>query len=330
MKDNLIKLCNSCFLGSQTDAGELAKQLLTPYVDEIKTDISGSIFGYIFGENDKNILLEAHIDEIGFCVTNVLPGGFLRLSAVGGIDIRTLPACKVIIHGKKDIKGVFTSTPPHLASQKQKEFSKLDEILVDTGLENVEEFVSVGDFATFDVKARDLQNGYFTAKSVDDRSGCVSLIEVAKRIKQNCKPKNNVIIMLASGEELGNRGAKIGAFDKQIAEAIAVDVSFGCSFGCNAQDCGKCEEGAMIGVSPILNKKMREDLEKKAKQNGIPYQFEAMSGLTSTDADVINITENGIKCALLSIPIKYMHTPIETVYLDDIKAVADLIFEYVK
>ena len=75
---------------------------------------------------------------------------------------------------------------------------------------------------------------------------------------------------------------------------------------------------------------MREDLEKKAKQNGIPYQFEAMSGLTSTDADVINITENGIKCALLSIPIKYMHTPIETVYLDDIKAVADLIFEYVK
>ncbi len=330
MRENLEKLCNSYFLGSETAAADIAKQMLEPYVDEIKTDISGSVFGYIKGENDKNIMIEAHIDEIGFCVTNVLEGGFLRLSAVGGIDVRTLPACAVVIHGKKDIKGVFTSTPPHLAKDKQKEFSKLDEILVDTGLENVGDFVSVGDFATFDIKAKDLQNGYFTAKSIDDRSGCVALIEVAKKLKQNGKPKNNVIILLASGEELGNRGAKIGAFGKQVDEAIAVDVSFGRSFGCKAGDCGECEKGAMIGVSPILDKGMRSALEEKAKEKKIAYQFEAMSGLTSTDADVINITESGVKCALLSIPLKYMHTPIETVYLDDIKAVADLIFEYLK
>ena len=330
MKENLVKLCNSHFLGSETQAAKLAEQMLAPFVDEIKTDISGSVFGYIYGENDENILLEAHIDEIGFCVTNVLEGGFLRLSSVGGIDVRTLPACSVVIHGKKDIKGVFTSTPPHLAKEKQKEFSKLDEIVVDTGLDNLEEIVQVGDFATFDVAPKDLQNGYFTAKSVDDRSGCVALIEVAKMIKQNGKPKNNIIIMLSSGEELGNRGAKIGAFGKNIHKAIAVDVSFGFSHGCKKEDCGECEKGAMIGISPILDKSMQKELVDVAEKNGILYQFEAMSGLTSTDADVINTTENGVKCALISIPIKYMHTPIETVYLDDIKAVADLIFEYVK
>lgn len=328
MRESLKELCSACFLGSEQSAGNKAKEMLASFVDEIKTDITGSIFGFIKGESDKNILLTAHIDEIGFTVTNVLDGGFLKLSKVGGIDIRTLPASKVVIHGKKDIKGIFTSTPPHLAKGKSEEFSPLDEIFVDTGLENVAEFVSIGDFASFDIVGTDLADGYFTSKSIDDRSGCVALIEVAKRLKSVGKPKDNIIILLASGEELGSRGVKIGAFGKNIDEAIAVDVSFGYSTGCKESDCGKCEKGVMIGVSPILNKEMTDNLQKKAEQKGIPYQFEAMSGLTSTDADAIQITENGVKCALLSIPIKYMHTPIETVFINDIKATSDLIFEY--
>lgn len=329
MIENLKELCSACFLGSERSAGNKAKKMLEPYVDEIKTDITGSVFGFINGESDKNILLTAHIDEIGFTVTNVLDGGFLKLSKVGGIDIRTLPASKVVIHGKKDIKGIFTSTPPHLAKGKSEEFSPLDEIFVDTGMDNVGEFVSIGDFASFDIVGTCLADGYFTSKSVDDRSGCVALIEVAKRLKKLGKPKDNIIIMLASGEELGSRGAKIGAFGKNIDEAIAVDVSFGYSVGCKKSDCGECEKGVMIGVSPILNKEMTKALEAIAEQKAIPYQIEAMSGLTSTDADAIQITENGIKCALLSIPIKYMHTPIETVFTDDIKATSDLIFEYI-
>lgn len=330
MKDNLIKLCNSCFIGSENAAADLAIEMLKPYVDEIKTDLTGSVFGFIKGKSEKTVLIEAHIDEIGFTVTNVLEGGFLRLSKVGGIDIRVLPSQSVIVHGKKDITGVFTSTPPHLAKGKSAEFSDLDEIFVDTGIKNIADYVSIGDFATFDITAKELQNGYITSKSIDDRSGCVAMIEVAKNLKQFGQPKDSIIVMLASGEELGNRGAKIGAFGKNIDEAIIVDVSFGVSPGTDPNHCGKCEKGAMIGVSPILDKKMRDTLIEISEKNKIPYQLEAMSGITSTDADVVTVTECGIKTALISIPIKYMHTPIETVYLDDIKAVSDLITEYLK
>ena len=330
MKENLINLCNACFIGSEQGASKVAKELLAPYVDEIKSDLTGSVFGYIKGKSQKTVLLTAHIDEIGFTVTNVLEGGFLRLSKVGGVDIRVLPSQRVVIHGKRDIVGVFTSTPPHLAKDKQSEFSDLDEIFVDTGMKNVGEFVSIGDFASFDIKAKELQNDYITAKSIDNRSGCTVMLEVAKNLKNSGGAKDNIVIMLASGEELGNRGAKTGAFGKNIDEAIVVDVSFGVSPGADPSKCGECQKGAMIGVSPILDKQMREKLISIAQKNEIPYQLEAMSGLTSTDADVVTVTESGIKTALISIPIKYMHTPIETVNLADIKAVADLITEYLK
>ncbi|MBQ4155453.1 MAG: M20/M25/M40 family metallo-hydrolase [Clostridia bacterium] len=330
MKENLKKLCNSTFVGSEQKAKTLAIKTLKPFVDEIKTDLTGSVFGFIKGKSDKTILLEAHIDEIGFTVTNVLENGFVRLSNVGGIDIRTLPANTVKIHAKSgDIIGVFTSTPPHLAKDKNDEFSSLDEIFVDTG-RDVKDLIKIGDFATFNTQAVELQNGFISAKSIDDRSGCASLIEVAKNIKMQDTPKDNIIILLASGEELGNRGAKIGAFNKQIDEAIIIDVSFGFTPNCNKEKCGEVKKGAMIGVSPILDKQMREKLINLAQENNIPYQLEVMNGLTSTDADVVTITETGIKTALVSIPIKYMHTPIETVYLNDIKAVSDLITEYLK
>lgn len=330
MKESLKELCNACFIGSEQKAGEIAKNMLTPFVDEIKTDLTGAVYGYIKGKSDKTILLEAHIDEIGFCVTNILDGGFVRVSKVGGIDIRVLPSLSVTIHGKKDVVGIFTSTPPHLAKGKNDEFSDLDELLVDTGLDNADEIISIGDFVTFNVTAKDLGENYVTAKSIDNRSGCLSLIEVAKNLKSLSTPKDNIIILLASGEELGNRGAKIGVFDKNIDEAIIVDVSFAHSPFCDKEKCGECEKGVMIGVSPILDKQMRNNLISLANKNNIPYQLEAMSGLTSTDADVVTVNENGIKTALLSIPIKYMHTPIETVFVDDIKAVSDLITEYLK
>lgn len=330
MKDNLIKLCNARFIGSENEAAKIAIEMLSPYVDEIKTDLTGSVFGFIKGKSEKTTLISAHIDEIGFTVTNVLDGGFLRVSKVGGIDIRVLPAHTVVVHGKKDVVGVFSSTPPHLNKDKSGEFSDLDELLVDTGLENAKEIISIGDFVTFNVDAKELENGYVTAKSVDDRSGCVAMIEVAKNIRENGTPKNNILILLASGEELGNRGARIGAFGKEIDEAIIVDVSFAVSPGADKSKCGECEKGAMIGVSPILNKDMTATLQKIAEEKNIAYQIEAMSGLTSTDADVVTVTEKGIKTALISIPIKYMHTPIETVNVSDIKAVSDLITEYLK
>lgn len=329
MKDLLFKLCSEAFIGNIRYAADIAQNELNTFCDEVYTDLTGSVYGKIKGKSDYTIMLEAHIDEIGFIVTYVDRNGFVRVNKVGGIDIRTLPSTPVIIHGTEKVRGVFTSTPPHLQKGDNKEFSDLDEIYIDTGIKDVDRYIKNGDFVTFDIEPCELNNGYVTSKSLDDRSGCVAVIDAAKRLSKEGLPVS-IVVALLSGEELGNRGAKIGAFATDADEAIAVDVSFAVSPSAPSHQCGECEKGAMLGISPILSNEITDKLKIVAKENGIKYQTEVMGSTTSTDADVITITKCGIPCSLLSIPLKYMHTPIETLNIDDIKSVSDLMYHYAK
>ena len=329
MKELLFRLCNEAFIGNVRIAADVAKNELNTFCDKVYSDLTGSVYGTIKGDSDYTIMLEAHIDEIGFIVTNVDKDGFVRVNKVGGIDIRTLPSTPVIVHGTKKIRGVFTSTPPHLQKGDNKEFSDLDEIYIDTGKKDADRYIKNGDFVTFDIEPCELNNGYVTSKSLDDRSGCVAVIDAAKRLSKENLPVS-IVVALLSGEELGNRGAKIGAFATNANEAIAVDVSFAASPGAPTHQCGECEKGAMLGISPILSNDVTNTLKKIADENGIKYQTEVMGSTTSTDADVITITKCGIPCGLLSIPLKYMHTPIETINIDDIRSVSDLMYHYVK
>ena len=135
--------------------------------------------------------------------------------------------------------------------------------------------------------------------------------------------------MFSSQEELGTRGAKIGAFSKGVDEFICVDVSFAYTPNCDKADCGEIGKGAMIGFSPIFDKNISKKLVNIAKKNNIPYQCEIMSGSTGTNADVISLCESGIKGALISIPEKYMHQPCEVVDVNDIESVSNLIYAYI-
>ena len=119
-------------------------------------------------------------------------------------------------------------------------------------------------------------------------------------------------------------------YAKNIDECIAVDVSFGYTPGCDKEDCGEIGKGVMIGYSPILDRENSNVLKNVALECNIPFQQEIMNGRTGTNADVISVCENGIKCSLLSIPLKYMHTPVEVVKVDDVNSVSDLITAYVK
>ena len=140
-----------------------------------------------------------------------------------------------------------------------------------------------------------------------------------------------VTVMFSSQEEVGTRGASVGPYAKNVDEAIAVDVSFGWTPFCKKSDCGEIGKGPMIGFSPILDKKMSNALVSVAEKNGIPYQKEIMGGgHTGTNADTITVSESGIKTALISIPEKYMHSPIEVVDVTDVENTARLIAEYVK
>ena len=193
--------------------------------------------------------------------------------------------------------------------------------------EDAEKLICLGDRVTFKRNFTPLLNTQISSSVLDDRSGVASIILALEKLKDvNAK----VTVLFSSQEELGTRGAITGAYAKNVDEAISVDVSFGYSPLCKRTDCGELGKGAMVGFSPILNKEMSNALCKVAESNNIPYQKEIMGGgRTGTNADVISITEKGIKTALISIPLKYMHSPIEVVDTKDVEAVSDLISAYI-
>lgn len=325
-EDLLQKLSDAVCIGNIKDAADIAAEELSKYAEVSRHGTSGVIAKIDKGQK-RTLLLDAHIDEVGFVVTSVSDKGFLKASNVGGIDPRILPASRVTVHGKKDIPAVFTSTPPHLA-KKENETVSLDDILLDTGLsEKASDYISVGDFVTFDSRFAKLGER-FVGKSFDDRAAVVCLIKVASEIYDKDLPVN-VIISLSEQEELGTRGATTSAFAIEPDEAIAIDVSFGKAPGIAAHESGKLGGGAMIGISPILNKKMTDKLSTLAKENDIPHQFEVMSGKTGTDADVISVTKSGIPSALISIPLRNMHTPEEVIDGRDLDSVCRLLSAYI-
>lgn len=327
IKEILFDLSERDAIGTVNDASDRAREILSDYA-EVKKDGNLSVVGYIKGKSDYTLLLDAHIDQIGMIVTDVDEEGFLTVSNSGGIDIRSLPARAVTVHGKEKIPAVFCSTPPHL-SKGESEYTDIAEIKLDTGLgERAKELVSVGDYVTFSAAPTSLSGDFVTGRSFDDRSGVACLLEVAKRLAGRELPIS-VAILLSDGEELGMRGATTAAFGIKADEAIAVDVSFGDGIGISETECGKLTEGAMIGVSPVLCRALSDRLIGIAEQNSIKYQLEAMGGKTGTNADVISVSRGGVKTCTVSIPLRNMHTETEVLSLSDLNSVCDLLEKYI-
>ncbi len=326
LKESTFKLSNAVGIGNLTEAADTAFDILSKYVICTKNGLN--IIGKIKGESNYTILLEAHIDEVGFVVTNIDDKGFLTVKNCGGIDFRSLPARVVTIHGKHKITGVFCAVPPHLAKG-DTVYADIADLKIDTLLgEKAKDIISVGDFVTFKAAACSLLNNCITGKSLDNRAGVVCLLELAERLKDKKLPFN-IVFALTEQEELGHRGAKTAAFDIDADEALVLDVSFGNAPDIKSSDCGKLSHGGMICISPILDKGLTDRLIATAKDNNISYQLEVTGSTTGTNGDVISVTKSGVKTALVSIPLRNMHTDVEVVCLDDINAVCDLLEQYI-
>lgn len=316
----------SAVSGCENNLYSLLSDILSKY-GKVSTDSMNNIY-CTFGEG-YHFLLDAHIDEIGFVVTEITDDGFIKFDKIGGIDTKCLPAFEVTVYGKKEISGVISTLPPHLQSDDdEKKAPKLSNLPIDTGYakEELEEIVGLGDRITFKKQFTPLLNNQISATALDDRAGVAAILLSLDKLKNlPCK----ITVMFSSQEEVGTRGAKIGLYLKNVDEAISVDVSFAYTPDCDKSDCGEISKGAMIGFSPILNRKMTEKLVETAVKNNISYQKEIMSGRTGTNADVISVSENGVKTALISIPQKYMHQRVEVVDTNDIQSVADLISAYI-
>ncbi len=327
IKDLLFTLSTKTGIGSITEAQNTAYEILSRYTEAKITD-NYNVIGYLSGKADYTVMLDAHIDQIGFVVTAVNSDGFLTVSNAGGIDIRALPSRTVTVHGKEKITAVFCSTPPHLASG-EVEYKDISDIKLDTALgEKAKDIVSVGDYVTFTGDCYELSNNRVCGPSFDDRAGVACLLEVAKRLSGKDLPVN-VVFCLSTGEELGLRGIRPAAFVTEPDEAIAVDVTFGDGPNISAEESCPLGEGGMIGISPALDKKVSGKLISIAKENNIPYGLEVMGSKTGTNADMLGISRKGVKASTLSVPLRNMHTPVEILDLSDLSAVCDLLESYI-
>ena len=331
LKDMIFRLSEaSGASGSESAAAELALSMLREYCPDGEIR-SGNVIG-TFGANagDKPLLvLDAHIDQIGFIVTDITDEGFIKFDKLGGIDRRLLPAQPVIVHGNRDIPGVICSMPPHLSDGA--EVLAFADAAIDTGMSHDElsGIVSQGDSITFDVKCRSLLGNRITGGALDDRCGVAAILLALDKLKGEAL-RYNVAVNFSTQEELGERGAKIGAFTLDPDIALAVDVSFAMAQGENEKKCGYLGKGPMIGVSPSLSRNVTNELMRAAENSGIAYQTEVMNGLTSTNADRYSVSRGGAETCTVSIPLRNMHTPVEVIDLEDVKLTADLIAAYIK
>lgn len=315
--------------GAEKSAADTALELLKKYAPDAETDSSGNVTALIRSGDPgaKTLMLDAHIDQIGFIVTYIDNDGFLKIGSCGGPDIKIMLAQSVTVHGTQDIRGVISTLPPHVSPDHTK-VAEVGELSVDIGMtrEQAEKIVAPGDRVTVNSEFREL-SGMISAPSVDDRSGICAIL-AALDMMDLTKLRYNLAVCFSAQEETGERGVKGAAFRLHPDEALAVDVSFGRTLDSAPHETAEMGSGVMIGVSAALDRGMSENLRKLAEARKIPYTMEVMPSTTGTNADSIAVSRGGVKCCTLSIPIRYMHTPIETVKLSDIENTARLIAAY--
>lgn len=318
--------------GQESEAAQYASGLLKPFGNVEVTPLGSVLCTVKIPEpGQPHILLDAHIDEIGLIVTSIEEKGFLRVAGCGGMDRRILMAYPVRVHGQHGpVDGVVCSVPPHLSAGEKKKNPKVDELFIDIGYtkEEAEKRVCPGDRITLSASSRALLNGLVSGKALDDRAGCAAHLKALEYLEGRSLGCG-LTVVFSSMEEVGGMGARTAAYQTAPTHAIAVDVSFGRTPDAAKEKTGELGKGPMIGFAPILSAEMSRELVSLAKESKIPFQYEVMGGRTGTNADAIAVARRGVATGLLSIPQKYMHTPIEAVAVDDVENTGKLIAAYI-
>ena len=298
---------------------------MMPFADEIRTDYTGNVICVLNPEADFKVLLAGHIDEIGLIVTHIRSDGLLKVAKAGGIRPSVYPGHQVMIHhGNEKIPGVVVLSDDMKGDIKDKD------LIIDIGAKDAEDarrYVEEGDPAHLNTYHLRLQNDLLCARGIDDRGGAFIVLEALKKAKEmGCKI--GVYAATTVGEETTMRGAYWAASQVKPNVAIAVDVTYAQDYpGTDPAESGdvKLGTGPVICNSSIANKKVNDLLKTCAKENNIPYQIESFLGRTGTDADKMHQTGEGVVTALLSLPLRYMHSPSEVCHLSDIKYAINLL-----
>ena len=302
---------------------------MKPWAHEIRTDYTGNVISVLNPDAPFKVMLAAHIDEIGLIVTHIQEDGMLRVAKSGGIYARTYPGHQVVVHG---FGGTVYGTVIN-----NKDMDKADlkdgDLCIDIGAKDAAEarkYVREGDPVHLNTYHQEMLGGFLSARAVDDRGCAFIILEALKKAKEmGCKI--GVYAATTVGEETTMRGAYWAGSAVQPNVAIAVDVTFASDYpGTDPKESGyvKLGCGPVICNSSMANRKVNDLLRSCAAAREIPYQMESFMGRTGTDADKIHFTGTGVTTALLSLPLRYMHSPSEVCHLDDIRNAIDLLAEF--
>ena len=322
---------------TEYDLNSLANRV-GDYFDECRTLPGGSIlFIRRCGKpGAKKIMIDTHIDEIGMMVTEILDGGFLRVTSVGGLDSRILQSSEVCVWGTEEdgvtgrmIFGVVCSTPPHLQKPGEADkLKKVEELLIDTGYskQTLEKFVRVGTPVGFMPRYTDLLNGQISGKGFDDKACCACAVAAVSSVPRSELLCDVYLNFAAFEEDSGEMPGALTAAEYINPDcAFVADVNLGRTPDTPKSDTVAIGAGASLTLSPFTDRALTRALAAEADAAGVKYQYSVVSRSAGTDADVINTACGGIPVVDAGLPLKSMHTAAEVISLDDAESLAGLI-----
>ncbi len=329
-------LNNAAPTGYEWEGQKLWMDYLRPYVDTFITDTYGTAVGIINPDAKYKVVIEGHSDEISWYVNYITDNGLIHVIRNGGSDHQIAPSKWVNIHTKKGIvKGIFGWPAIHTRNKAKEEPPKLDNITIDVGAKDKAEVekmgVHVGCVITYPDEFKILNGDKFVCRAIDNRAGGFMIAEVARLLHENKKKLPfGLYITNSVQEEIGLRGAEMITHTIKPNVAIVTDVCHDTTTPMiEKKTQGHTEIGAgpVISYAPAVQNKLRERIIETAEANKIPFQRMAASRMTGTDTDAFAYSNGGVASALISLPLRYMHTTVETVHQDDVENVIRLIYE---
>lgn len=320
--------------GHEAPIADILRDTWADLVDEFDGDKLGSLIGIKRAthptDSPRKIMLAAHMDEIGLMVREVVDG-FIFLHDIGGVDSRLMMAQPVMVHGKRQLPGVVATMPPHmLTAEDRRKYPTMNDLVVDVGLpaDEVAQLVRVGDLVTVDVPMIDLKERKVAGKAMDDRA-CIAVITTCLQELQRMTHCWDVYATATVQEEVGLRGATTAVNYIAPDAAVALDVGFADQPGMATADTGKLGGGPLLGIGANFHPKMVDKLKEVAKYYDIKWQSDVMPARSGTDAWAIQVAQAGVPTALLSIPLRNMHSPVETLDLKDIERAGRLLAHFI-
>ena len=320
--------------GHEAPVRKIIAKAWEPLTDELRTSRLGSLYGLRRAKRRMepampSILYAAHMDAIGLMVTEIVEG-LLRLTDIGGIDARVLPGQLVTVHGREDLPGLVVQPPAHLLPVENRDQPvPLERLFVDTGYlpSDVERLVRVGDLVSFAQPPIELDGGILAGHSLDNRASVAAVTACLQELAGR-ELTWDVWVVATSQEEETLGGALTSAFELRPSLAVAIDVTFGSSPGSPAHQTFPVGKGVTLGWGPNIHPALHQAFKDLADRLEIPYKLDVMPRMSGTDAMGLQIAAEGIPTMVISIPLRYMHTPVEMVSMKDIQRAGRLLAEF--